>query len=134
MNALVDLIRHGKHHHHHQARNDETPAPVQRTPAQHEQQNKAAEKRHIEKENPEVAHREAAQIIVQEEREARAQMPTYKGLENFQLIEKMGESVKNFAGLKHHAHVSCSGAFSNVYKAVDLTTQKSVAGMYSVSS
>ncbi|KAK0453328.1 kinase-like domain-containing protein [Armillaria borealis] len=110
VDAFKNLIRHGKHHHHHQARNDETPAPVQRTPAQHEQQNKAAEKRHIEKENAEVAHREAAQIIVQEEREAKTQMPTYKGLENFQLIEKMGD-----------------GAFSNVYKAIDLTTQKSVA-------
>ncbi|KAK0498485.1 kinase-like domain-containing protein [Armillaria luteobubalina] len=103
MNALVDLIRHGKHHHHNQPRNDETPAP-------HEPPNKVPEKRHMEKENAEVAHREAAQIIVKEEREAKAQMPTYKGLENFQLIEKMGD-----------------GAFSNVYKAIDLTTQKSVA-------
>ncbi|KAK0191251.1 kinase-like domain-containing protein [Armillaria mellea] len=111
VDAFKNLIRHGKHHHHHQPRNDETPAPAsQRTPAEHEQQNKASEKHHIEKENAEVAHREAAQMIVQEEREAKAQMPTYKGLENFQLIEKMGD-----------------GAFSNVYKAIDLTTQKSVA-------
>ncbi|KAK0206251.1 kinase-like domain-containing protein [Desarmillaria ectypa] len=112
MNVLLDLIRHGKHHHHHhQARNDETPAPVsQHAPAQHEQQHKVPEKRHIEKGTAEVARREAAQIIVQEEREAKAQMPTYKGLENFQLIEKMGD-----------------GAFSNVYKAFDLTTQKNVA-------
>ncbi|KAK0490718.1 Pkinase-domain-containing protein [Armillaria novae-zelandiae] len=64
----------------------------------------------MEKENAEAAHREAAQIIVKEERDAKAQMPTYKGLENFQLIDKMGD-----------------GAFSNVYKAIDLTTQKSVA-------
>ncbi|EIW82195.1 Pkinase-domain-containing protein [Coniophora puteana RWD-64-598 SS2] len=40
----------------------------------------------------------------------RPKMPTYKGLENFKLLEKMGD-----------------GAFSNVYKAKDLTTGKKVA-------
>ena len=29
--------------------------------------------------------------IVQEEREAKSKMPVYKGLENYQLLEKMGE-------------------------------------------
>jgi len=48
--------------------------------------------------------------MVNEEREAKSKMPTYKGLENFKLLEKMGD-----------------GAFSNVYNALDLTTGKKVA-------
>jgi hypothetical protein len=36
-------------------------------------------------------HREAAEMIVSEEREAKAKMPTYVGLENFRLLDKMGE-------------------------------------------
>lgn len=36
---------------------------------------------------------EIALSLVNEEREAKAKMPTYKGLENFKLLEKMGESV-----------------------------------------
>jgi hypothetical protein len=36
-------------------------------------------------------HREAAEMIVSEEREAKAKMPTYVGLENFKLLDKMGE-------------------------------------------
>jgi hypothetical protein len=38
-------------------------------------------------------HREAAEMIVGEEREAKAKMPTYVGLENFKLLDKMGECV-----------------------------------------
>jgi serine/threonine protein kinase len=49
-------------------------------------------------------------MIVNEEREASTKMPTYVGLENFKLVDKMGD-----------------GAFSNVYKAIDLTTGKKVA-------
>jgi hypothetical protein len=30
-------------------------------------------------------------MIVNEERQAKNKMPTYKGLENFELLEKMGE-------------------------------------------
>jgi serine/threonine-protein kinase RCK2 len=37
--------------------------------------------------------REAAEQIVLEEREAKTKMPTYKGLENYRLLEKMGECV-----------------------------------------
>jgi hypothetical protein len=37
--------------------------------------------------------REAAEQIVKQEREQKEQMPTYKGLENFKIVEKMGESV-----------------------------------------
>ncbi|KAL0581987.1 MAPK-activated protein kinase Srk1 [Marasmius crinis-equi] len=57
-----------------------------------------------------AAPREVAEQIVKEEREAKSQMPSYKGLENFKLLEKMGD-----------------GAFSNVYKALDLTTNSKVA-------
>jgi hypothetical protein len=46
--------------------------------------------------------REAAEAIVNEEREAKAIMPVYKGLENFKLINKMGEYV-------FHSHLpNCS--------------------------
>jgi len=54
--------------------------------------------------------REAAEQIVKQEREQKEQMPNYKGLENFKIVEKMGD-----------------GAFSNVYHAIDLTTNKKVA-------
>ena len=40
--------------------------------------------------------REAAEQIVKQEREQKEQMPTYKGLENFKIVEKMGESVTLF--------------------------------------
>jgi hypothetical protein len=39
------------------------------------------------------ASRQAAEIIVTEEREAKSKMPTYSGLEGFKLIEEMGVSV-----------------------------------------
>ncbi|THH00416.1 hypothetical protein EW026_g2130 [Hermanssonia centrifuga] len=55
-------------------------------------------------------YKEELEQIVQEEREAKGKMPTYKGLENFRLIDKMGD-----------------GAFSNVYKAVDIHTGQRVA-------
>ena len=35
--------------------------------------------------------KEQVEQIVQEEREAKNKMPTYKGLENYKLLEKMGE-------------------------------------------
>ncbi|KAG9014943.1 hypothetical protein FRB94_007015 [Tulasnella sp. JGI-2019a] len=51
-----------------------------------------------------------AELIVKEEREAKGKMPVYKGLERFKIVEKMGD-----------------GAFSNVYKAIDLDSGKKVA-------
>jgi hypothetical protein len=36
-------------------------------------------------------HREIAEYIVKEEREAKNKLPSYPGLEDFELIEKMGE-------------------------------------------
>ncbi|KAJ9127364.1 MAPK-activated protein kinase Srk1 [Naganishia onofrii] len=53
--------------------------------------------------------REAEQIV-REEREQKERMPQYKGLEGFQLVEKMGD-----------------GAFSNVYKAIDKLSGQKVA-------
>lgn len=40
---------------------------------------------------PSPGYRKEAELIVQEEKEAKSRMPNYKGLENFRLIEKMGE-------------------------------------------
>lgn len=114
--SLIDLIRHGKHHNHHR---EDPPAPEQSSnipsPKQPDQ-------------NPPV-HREAVEKIVQEEREAKTQMPVYKGLENFKLLEKMGEYVRAiFAFFPFYPSLSFSGAFSNVYKALDISTGKKVAG------
>ena len=36
-------------------------------------------------------YRDHVEQIVQEEREAKGKMPVYKGLENYKLLEKMGE-------------------------------------------
>ena len=36
-------------------------------------------------------YKEHVEQIVQEEREAKSKMPVYKGLENYKLLEKMGE-------------------------------------------
>lgn len=57
---------------------------------------------------PEIA--QAQDTAVPEDHHPKVKMPTYKGLENFKLLEKMGD-----------------GAFSNVYKAIDLTTNEKVA-------
>ncbi|KAJ7904348.1 kinase-like domain-containing protein [Mycena olivaceomarginata] len=59
-----------------------------------------------------IMSREAAEQIVKQEREQKdqEQMPVYKGLEHFKIVTKMGD-----------------GAFSNVFHAVDLTTNKKVA-------
>lgn len=83
----IDLIRHGKHHNN-QHRDESHPSdqaptrnqPVNQSPNPPEQ-------------DQQPANREAAEQIVKEEREAKAQMPSYKGLENFKLLEKMGEYV-----------------------------------------
>lgn len=55
-------------------------------------------------------YREEAEKIVADERAQSEKMPVYAGLEEFKLIEKMGD-----------------GAFSNVYKAVDRRSGQKVA-------
>lgn len=57
---------------------------------------------------PEIT--QAHDMTAPEDHQPKVKMPTYKGLENFKLLEKMGD-----------------GAFSNVYKAIDLTTNEKVA-------
>ncbi|KNZ73858.1 Serine/threonine-protein kinase srk1 [Termitomyces sp. J132] len=71
--------------------------------------------------------REAAQIIVDEERQAHSKMPKYQGLENFELIDKMGESVHINPSLVLFFSFAISGAFSNVYRGIDLRTSMKVA-------
>ncbi|KAH9853854.1 Pkinase-domain-containing protein [Lenzites betulinus] len=121
VDAFKNLIRHGKNHH-------STPTRQQQDEAahHHQQQQLAAQQRADQQSRQ---HREAQQAqqqqtqkqaspkykehveqIVQEEREAKGKMPVYKGLENYKLVEKMGD-----------------GAFSNVYKAIDLRSQLKVA-------
>lgn len=77
------------------------------------------------------APREVAELIVKEEREAKAQMPSYKGLEDFKIVEKMGECVQLYNSY-FVLLIDChgSGAFSNVYNALDLTSNKKVASMF----
>jgi serine/threonine-protein kinase RCK2 len=57
-----------------------------------------------------VAYNNALEKLVAEENEERSKLPRYKGLERYELIEKMGD-----------------GAFSIVYKAKDLQTNEYVA-------
>ncbi|KAF5369885.1 hypothetical protein D9758_001215 [Tetrapyrgos nigripes] len=105
VDAFKNLIRHGKHHQPNQPNQprDDLTVPVDHSRQQREEAPKQTQKK------PEEA-REVAEQIVKEEREAKSQMPIYKGLENFKLLEKMGD-----------------GAFSNVYKALDLTSGQKVA-------
>ncbi|CCM05665.1 uncharacterized protein FIBRA_07895 [Fibroporia radiculosa] len=128
VDAFKNLIRHGKNHHavrqqdeplqpyavpqhqhqpaqQHRQRDMLPPQAVQ--PAQHEHQHEHHQQ--PAKKNS-VKYKEHVESIVQEEREAQDKMPIYKGLENFKLLDKMGD-----------------GAFSNVYKAVDIRTGQRVA-------
>ncbi|KAJ4472318.1 kinase-like domain-containing protein [Lentinula aciculospora] len=104
VDALKNLIRHGKHHNN-QHRDESHPSDQSPTCNQSIYQ---SPKQQDQDQQP--YNREAAEQIVKEEREAKTQMPSYKGLENFKLLEKMGD-----------------GAFSNVYKALDLKTGQKVA-------
>ncbi|CAK5263088.1 unnamed protein product [Mycena citricolor] len=90
--TFKNLLRHGKNHNHVQREQQPAPPQADTPPAD------------------DAMSREAAEQIVKQERELKEQMPSYKGLENFQIVEKMGD-----------------GAFSNVYHAIDLTTNKKVA-------
>jgi serine/threonine-protein kinase RCK2 len=120
---FVDLIRHGKHHHQNQPQQQQQQSPPQSAQSAPQQQQQSrvdgraddrngvassssaqASERTVKQEpqqvpqqvtpeSPQPAHREAAEKIVKEEREAKEKMPTYKGLENFKLLEKMGEYV-----------------------------------------
>jgi hypothetical protein len=69
--------------------------------------------------------------IVIEERKAKETMPIFKGLEDYRLEEKMGESVSFFLLVFLYLLSMLSGAFSNVFKATELSTTRRVAGLYS---
>ncbi|TBU32196.1 Pkinase-domain-containing protein [Dichomitus squalens] len=121
VDAFKNFIRHGKTHHSAQKQQDDDPyqlyttqQPVQQQPradqSRHQQQREAQAQQHQTQKHASPKYKEQIEQIVQEEREAKNKMPTYTGLENFRLLEKMGD-----------------GAFSNVYKAVDLRTGQKVA-------
>lgn len=99
LSSVIDLIRHGKNHNH--VRNDNSKQPrsslndPQHHPDSREQQHAQAQPDPITNSAP-LKSPEVAEIIVNEEREARVKMPVYKGLENFKLLEKMGEYVYLF--------------------------------------
>ncbi|GLB33640.1 putative serine/Threonine protein kinases, catalytic domain [Lyophyllum shimeji] len=100
VDAFKNLIRHGKHHSHHNNNQPKQPHADSPHPAIPPEPSRPMSPGPLE----------AAQLIVDEERQARSKMPKYAGLENFELMEKMGD-----------------GAFSNVYKAIDLRTGLKVA-------
>ncbi|KDQ64700.1 hypothetical protein JAAARDRAFT_28344 [Jaapia argillacea MUCL 33604] len=128
VDAFKNLIRHGKAHHaprqdKHIIEQDLYPAQdskksqdIKRSQPQQQQapvvqsQPQTSSKQQQQQQQQQQAYTREAEMIVQEEREAKNKMPQYKGLENFKLLDKMGD-----------------GAFSNVYKALDLTTNKKVA-------
>ncbi|KAJ3501352.1 hypothetical protein NLJ89_g9373 [Agrocybe chaxingu] len=111
LREFLDLIRHGKHHN-----NQPRTADISKQDAPDEPSVDPSAAQHssrgLRQHNPVKSPqpREAAEIIVEEERKAKAKMPTYKGLENYHLEEKMGD-----------------GAFSNVYRAVEIGTGRRVA-------
>ncbi|KAJ2916519.1 hypothetical protein MD484_g3931, partial [Candolleomyces efflorescens] len=116
VDAFKNLIRHGRHHNH--VRADQPHPDSEHQAHAHNQAAQPSEHRNAAtaEQPPQVPAKappsrgEAAEIIVNQEREAKNKMPIYKGLENYELVEKMGD-----------------GAFSNVYQAVDLTTRKKIA-------
>ncbi|KAF9535108.1 kinase-like domain-containing protein [Crepidotus variabilis] len=132
VDAFKNLIRHGKHHNN--ASKDEPASPTTSTspttatspvrasrhkekererelPAQPSQQQQQQQQPQQEKQKQEhVVKADMVETIVHEERKAKDKMPTYKGLEDYKLEEKMGD-----------------GAFSNVYKATQISTGKKVA-------
>jgi hypothetical protein len=105
LQSFLDLIRHGKNHNHNNNRNDVlksrnndyiddslSPSPSPNSPRGfRHQQAQAQQVHHNNHQDVPPGHREAAEMIVNEEREASSKMPSYKGLENFKLVEKMGE-------------------------------------------
>lgn len=118
----AEILRHGKHAnagenatssrqqqvktapvaaHHKSAPEAPLAAVVEPEPARdsHKQQNAAS-----------TNYREEAERIVAEEKAKGERMPVYDGLEEYTLVEKMGD-----------------GAFSNVYKAVEKKTGRKVA-------
>lgn len=106
LHSFLDLIRHGKHHNHNQ-NNQPKQEPVASSP------------HHPPTPPPpppvSPGTREAAEMIVEQERETRSKMPSYAGLENFQLVDKMGESVAIIFCRHRPSDFSFSAARSPMY-------------------
>lgn len=94
----IDLIRHGKNHHavrqqdasdplQHQQVQYNQPQRQQRDHTQHQQQ----QQQPIPRSTVTSPYQEHVEFIVQEEREAKSKMPAHKGLEDYKLLDKMGE-------------------------------------------
>ena len=91
----TDLIRHGKAHqgqkqdesHQQQQHHHAVPPKERDYPDPHKTH-------HEPKDHKKTAdYSREAEMIVQEERKAKNNMPQYKGLERYRILEKMGESV-----------------------------------------
>jgi serine/threonine-protein kinase RCK2 len=152
ISPTVDLIRHGKNHIHVRQGQDDFPIsqqpaapttdvrsqPERRQQQQAEPQSQSQPKQQQgHKAQPATAKQSQhitreVEKIVREEREAMDKMPVYKGLERYRLIEKKGECVIFTRlirlGVGRLTDFLCSGAFSNVYKALDLSLGTHVAG------
>jgi len=102
-----DLIRHGKAHQGQRQGGPEVDfvSPEHQQPHQQQRQHRAVPPK---ERNPPEAHKHhnepkdhmktadysrEAEIIVKEERQAKSNVPQYKGLERYRILEKMGESV-----------------------------------------
>lgn len=101
---LPDLIRHGKNHSSRQQDDPNYPSSGTPTPthSHHKQPKESRDSRAAEPQKQHRDHQQQSQTpkykeevekIVQEERAAKNKMPNYKGLEQFKLIDKMGEYV-----------------------------------------
>lgn len=93
-NVLQDLIRHGKNHHQTTKQHHHVPQDLHE-PHQLQPVTVQPVRRHHHPTSAPYA--KEAELIVQEEREAKSKMPLYKGLERFKLIDKMGESVLQYS-------------------------------------
>lgn len=95
---LLDLIRHGKAHQSPKQADGNSDSSLSSTaptiPRSHKEQRepKPAKQQEPPK-SPPASYQKEAEIIVQEERQAKSKMPVYKGLERFKLLDKMGEYV-----------------------------------------
>jgi serine/threonine-protein kinase RCK2 len=145
---ILDLIRHGKNHIHvrqgqddfHNSQQPAAPTTDARSQPERRQQAEPqpqSQSKQQQSHKVQAAAKQSQHItrevekIVREEREAMDKMPIYDGLERFKLIEKKGECAIFTLYLAHASRLTDflhSGAFSNVYKALDLTSGTYVAG------
>ncbi|KAF8138655.1 kinase-like domain-containing protein [Boletus edulis] len=109
--AFKNLIR--KHQHHRQPDSDAQSQTSQGTTTQPKYPETAVPPiEHPTQSSPE-AGTNGGMVVASEEHTPKSNMPTHRGLENFKLISSDGRRL--------------SGAFSNVYKAIDLSTGEKVA-------